>query len=709
MASSTSAVATSSLVGRFQAPLIRWCNDILKNLPKPVEITDLSDLGTDGCSLISLTEVLSGKPLKHSKINANAFAKSENVHTVIKFLTSENVQVNNVISTDIVKGDRKHIFIVVSALVFRYQIGAQTESRHGRRASAMAASCSSSLAITDLPHRSLSPTPEASFVQEAPNLLFKSKSLLLQWVQLRLTPLGIRNFTTDWTSGIALCGLVEFLCPGTFPNYLGMDVDNPLRNLRAAIDAAHVHLQVPKIIEPEEFSQVDEVCVMCYVSYFRNIDIKRAGITISSPTPDHQELPMGDPNTSQSSKWGALRAQTKQASFLTINRHLQINRQQEEALMERLKATEQTIAQLSEGGVGDPAVHMDSAQKAAKLDELKKTLTAIRGELVVLRGSASLQNWNLVAKEVTRDIPVKSQSPSVFLHEPTKKIETPQEKECTSEESHSKPSSPLQEPSNINSPEPTQRSPQGQPSQLEEDLAKCIQKYKRLKQRRAQEQRVTDALKENQLQQLADLKKELAVKQSQFELICKEKDTTNEQVKTLQDEREKQNTALLQATQQAQDALNDAEHLRDLIKVMEGKLLTTEEEKTNMEKQLRELRETLEKSIQLEHTRESELQEARGFLALECEKEQILHKQLKEEEDRHTQQCEEFHKQFLVQGSEAEHLNTQLSQSEKQFRELSCSSQKMQLQMAQTQKSEMELKDLLHSMTEERKSAEKKS
>ncbi|KAH3761739.1 hypothetical protein Pelo_6433 [Pelomyxa schiedti] len=741
------------------APLIRWCNETLK--ARSMSIRDLSDLGTDGLSLVNLVEVLSGKLIKHNK-TPSVFAKSDNIQSALKFLAADNVQINNVISTDITKGDRKPIMVVVRALVFRYQIGAQVESRHGRRASAMSLSSStltvgSSSLTVEPPRRSLSPIPGASArpetpaTQEPPNLLFRAKSLLLQWAQLRLPQLGIRNFTTDWTTGRALAGLVDFLCPGSFPGYSELDARDSLTHLRAAIDAAYEHLQIPKIIEPEEFAQADEVCVMCYISYFRNIEIKRAGIIISSTSPslsDSQiEIPIVDvpEPRSTASNWETLQSHSKGVSLqVGITRQLQLKRKQEvDEALNRLKASEQSYAQLMGEGVGDPVTtnQMDSVQRAAKLEELKKVITTIRGELVVLGATPAQQNWKAAFKEASQEHTFKSLTPPTITlqtsqeHTPkslspsitlqtlreleVKREEIQKEREfrqaeevkLKEEESRYKreEEAPLKTSELISDQPQTDTASSSQSLSLsqekvgqtsEEEGSKrskreeaLLEKLKRLKRRKAEEQRVNDALRENQLQQLIDLKQEVSIVQKQLELVTKEKDVLNEQAKRLQYEREQHYSQLLQATQQVKTTLKESDSLRELLTQMDAKYKNTSEEKLKLEQDLSELQDKLEKKTQLVMTREGELVEAENSLTKLREEGQQLSREILHKEEDCIRRCDALQNQLQDKAIEKENLKKQLRETEQMNLEQQAklSSQEITIQLEAEKYNQMSL------------------
>ncbi|VEL30046.1 unnamed protein product [Protopolystoma xenopodis] len=86
----------------------------------------------------------------------------------------------------------------------------------------------------------------------------------------------VRNFTTDWNSGIAIGALVDACAPGLCPDWSIWDHRQPLRNATEAMDAAQQWLEVPQLIRPEEMidADVDEKAMMTYLSQFPSAKLK---------------------------------------------------------------------------------------------------------------------------------------------------------------------------------------------------------------------------------------------------------------------------------------------------------------------------------------------------------------------------------------------------------------------------------------------------
>ena len=99
--------------------------------------------------------------------------------------------------------------------------------------------------------------------------------------------LNIKNFTTDWNDGIALCTLMDRIEPGTCSHYSTLDSKNGLENCRLGIRLALEKLKIPSIISPDDLNStdVDELSVMTYLSYFYRLWTSRLLEWIQSMIP----------------------------------------------------------------------------------------------------------------------------------------------------------------------------------------------------------------------------------------------------------------------------------------------------------------------------------------------------------------------------------------------------------------------------------------
>ena len=96
------------------------------------------------------------------------------------------------------------------------------------------------------------------------------KSRLLAWINAQIPNQKIKNFTTDWNDGVALCALVEHIKPGLCPNHANLDREQKFKNCSSGIKLAEEELGVVRIIEPDDLldPNVDSCSVMTYISSF---------------------------------------------------------------------------------------------------------------------------------------------------------------------------------------------------------------------------------------------------------------------------------------------------------------------------------------------------------------------------------------------------------------------------------------------------------
>ena len=95
---------------------------------------------------------------------------------------------------------------------------------------------------------------------------------LLAWINAQIPDQHVKNFTTDWNDGVALCALVEYIQPSLCPKYATLDRKEKLNNCKKGIRLAENKLRprVKRILEPDELCdpEVDEHCVVTYISSF---------------------------------------------------------------------------------------------------------------------------------------------------------------------------------------------------------------------------------------------------------------------------------------------------------------------------------------------------------------------------------------------------------------------------------------------------------
>jgi len=97
------------------------------------------------------------------------------------------------------------------------------------------------------------------------------KKVLLYYLQCCLPKMDIKNFTTNWSDGMALAGLVEHLRPKVIPGFETLSPTNALENTQTAMDTAEKEYKIPQVIKAVHLvEQPDELSLMTYLSYFCN-------------------------------------------------------------------------------------------------------------------------------------------------------------------------------------------------------------------------------------------------------------------------------------------------------------------------------------------------------------------------------------------------------------------------------------------------------
>ncbi|WP_411023172.1 hypothetical protein, partial [Salmonella sp. s51228] len=83
-----------------------------------------------------------------------------------------------------------------------------------------------------------------------------TKEAMLNWITGIVPDCKIKNFTTDWNDGRALCALVDRLKPGLIPNHASLDKKNGVNNCRLGMGLAEEHLDIPQILSPEDMNNI---------------------------------------------------------------------------------------------------------------------------------------------------------------------------------------------------------------------------------------------------------------------------------------------------------------------------------------------------------------------------------------------------------------------------------------------------------------------
>jgi glutaredoxin len=226
----------SNWVDIQQNAFTRWMNEHLKK--RGYHVNNLQKDLCDGILLINLLEIISNKSL--GKYNRNPRIppqKLENNSIAINFMKSEGLKLVNIGPEDITDGKIKLILGLLWTLILRYQIQKGDD-------------------------------------------INAAKNDLLKWVNSKIPEYGISNFQKDWNDGRAICALVNALDPGSCPNHRSLNPQNGLENATKGINLGYDNLGVPKIIQPTEMihPKVDELAMMTYISYYRDLDGKKSKI-----------------------------------------------------------------------------------------------------------------------------------------------------------------------------------------------------------------------------------------------------------------------------------------------------------------------------------------------------------------------------------------------------------------------------------------------
>ena len=97
-----------------------------------------------------------------------------------------------------------------------------------------------------------------------------SKKDLLTWINTQIPDQSVKNFTTDWNDGVAICALVDHIEPGLCPHYATLNHESKFENCSLGINLAEEKLGILRIMEPDDLCHpdVDELSVMTYISSF---------------------------------------------------------------------------------------------------------------------------------------------------------------------------------------------------------------------------------------------------------------------------------------------------------------------------------------------------------------------------------------------------------------------------------------------------------
>ncbi|XP_067680052.1 alpha-actinin, sarcomeric-like isoform X2 [Haliotis asinina] len=206
-----------------------WCNSHLRKAGTNIE--NIEEDFRNGLKLMLLLEVISGEQLPKPDRGKMRFHKIANVNKALDYIASKGVKLVSIGAEEIVDGNVKMTLGMIWTIILRF-------------------------AIQDI-------TVEEMTAKEG----------LLLWCQRKTAPyrnVNVQNFHLSFKDGLAFCALIHRHRPDLI-DYSKLSKDNPLQNLNTAFDVAEQHLDIPRMLDPEDMVnsvKPDERSVMAYVSCY---------------------------------------------------------------------------------------------------------------------------------------------------------------------------------------------------------------------------------------------------------------------------------------------------------------------------------------------------------------------------------------------------------------------------------------------------------
>ncbi|XP_071159133.1 alpha-actinin, sarcomeric-like isoform X2 [Mytilus galloprovincialis] len=206
-----------------------WCNSHLRKAGTQIE--DIDEDFKNGLKLMLLLEVISGEQLPRPDRGKMRFHKIANVNKALDFIASKGVRLVSIGAEEIVDGNCKMTLGMIWTIILRF-------------------------AIQDITVEELT-----------------AKEGLLLWCQRKTAPyknVNVQNFHMSWKDGLAFCALIHRHRPELI-DYYKLSRENPLENLNTAFNVAEQHLDIPRMLDPEDMVnsvKPDERSVMTYVSAY---------------------------------------------------------------------------------------------------------------------------------------------------------------------------------------------------------------------------------------------------------------------------------------------------------------------------------------------------------------------------------------------------------------------------------------------------------
>lgn len=206
-----------------------WCNSHLRKAGTQIE--NLEEDFRNGLKLMLLLEVISGEQLPKPDRGKMRFHKIANVNKALAYIYSKGVKLVSIGAEEIVDGNCKMTLGMIWTIILRF-------------------------AIQDITVEELT-----------------AKEGLLLWCQRKTAPyknVNVQNFHLSFKDGLAFCALIHRHRPDLI-DYHKLSKENPLENLNTAFNVAEQHLDIPRMLDPEDMvnsAKPDERSVMAYVSSY---------------------------------------------------------------------------------------------------------------------------------------------------------------------------------------------------------------------------------------------------------------------------------------------------------------------------------------------------------------------------------------------------------------------------------------------------------
>ncbi|CAH8611714.1 unnamed protein product [Dicrocoelium dendriticum] len=206
-----------------------WCNAHLRKVNESIE--SIENDFRNGLKLMRLLEVISGETLPKPDKGKMKFHKITNVNKALDFIESKGVKLVSIGAEEIVAGNVKMTLGMIWTIILRF-------------------------AIQDIQIEDSS-----------------AKEGLLLWCQRQTAPyknVKVDNFHTSFKDGLAFCAIIHRNRP-ELVEYGNLERKNALYNLKYAFEVAERHLDIPRMLDPEDMvnsAKPDERSVMAYVSMY---------------------------------------------------------------------------------------------------------------------------------------------------------------------------------------------------------------------------------------------------------------------------------------------------------------------------------------------------------------------------------------------------------------------------------------------------------